>query len=93
MTHVKKKANKDRLIKYYLARIVEEFKPNRVYLTGSAASQNMPENSDFDFIVDAEIPIDADAIIGNLDIIPIKYATDEMLKKAKLLYSSDFEPA
>lgn len=93
MTHVKTKIDKDRLIEYYLERILEEFKPNRVYLTGSATSQSMPENSDFDFIVDSEIPIDADAIIGNLDIIPIKYATEEMLKKAKLLYSSDFEPA
>jgi predicted nucleotidyltransferase len=93
MMNVKTKLNRNKLIKYYLERIVQEFKPHRVYLTGSAVSQNMPETSDFDFIVDSDIPIDADTIVGNLDIIPVKHATDEMLQKAILIYSTDLKPA
>ncbi len=93
MMKVKTKTNRNKLIKFYLERIVQEFNPHRVYLTGSAASQNMPETSDFDFIVDSDLPVDADAIVGNLDIIAIKYATDEMLQKAILIYSSDIKPA
>jgi len=92
MTLLKKKLNREELIRYYLIRIIKEFNPYRVFLTGSAVSNNMPETSDFDFIVDAESPIDADAIVGNLDIIPFKYATDEMLEKSILIYTSDLEP-
>lgn len=91
MTDAKVKINKEELIQYYLEKIVREFNPQKVYLTGSAVSHIMPESSDFDFIVDSEVPIDADAIIGNLDIIPYKYATEEMLEKAILIYSLQFE--
>lgn len=83
------KDHKEETIQYYLKRIIEEFAPNRVFITGSAVNEGMPITSDFDFIVDSDQPLDADAILGNLDIIPFKYATKEMLNKAKIIYSNN----
>jgi hypothetical protein len=87
--HQTTKSNRAYLQEYYLNRIVALFDPELVWLTGTAAEDNMHAGSDFDFIVESHQPLDADAIIGAIDIIPRRYATREMMKKAILLYKKE----
>ncbi|TVQ12966.1 MAG: nucleotidyltransferase domain-containing protein [Balneolaceae bacterium] len=73
-------------VRLYLQKIIDAYNPERIYLTGSAASGELSPRSDLDFIVDSKDFIDPDAVIGAIDIIPYKFATPEMLDKAIIIY-------
>jgi predicted nucleotidyltransferase len=70
----------------YLQKIIDVYNPIRIYLTGSAVTGGFTSRSDLDFIVESTGFVDPDAVIGAIDIIPYKYATEEMLDKALIIY-------
>ena len=64
----------------YLNKIIELWDPEKVILYGSKARGDAKTGSDSDFAVVTDRPVDADAIIGALDIVRYSKAPPQLQK-------------
>ena len=84
------KENLEREIQYVLKQIIEKYRPERVYLFGSASAPDAPEVNDLDFlIIKKDVPergidriYEVDSLVDRrVPVDMIVYKPDEILER------------